>query len=1176
MSFVHLHCHTQYSIADATLQVAALTKFAAAAKMPAIAMTDHDNLHGAIEFTEACKKQGVKPIYGCCLSIASRPVGEHVRRVHHLTLLAENNQGYQNLIYLISKANLSAPTNSMARIDWQLLKEHNAGLIGLSGDLSGEIANALLRGELDEAHRAAERYRSWFAPGSFYIEVQRSGLAEHDVVAPKLVELGQQLGIPCVASNDVHYLEPGEARAHEVLVCIGLGLQSRPDDQPLPTTQLDLATPDEMRRRFAQWPELCDATVEIAARCNVTLTLDKPMLPRFPVPEGSDEATTFAELSRKGLQRRLDEFAGIAKQVELEVYLARLEREIGVIVAMDFPGYFLIVADFINWSKQQSIAVGPGRGSGAGSLVAYALRITDIDPLPYGLLFERFLNPERVSMPDFDIDFCVDRRGEVIRYVSERYGAERVGQIATFGTLKAKGAVRDVGRVQGVPLPDVDRIAKLIDVALQPLDDKHQTVADALEHEPLLRNEMAASPQIDKLLQTAKLIEGAVRNVGMHAAGVVIGRGPLWTHVPVGKGQGGENVTQFDKDDVEKAGLVKFDFLGLKNLTMMQHCVAILNASRTNGHGPFELATVPLDDAKAYALIGRGETAGIFQCESSGFTAMMIALKPSVFEDLIAAGALYRPGPLGMGMHTHYIDRKHGREEVTYQHPSLEEALRETYGVIVYQEQVMQVSQILAGFSLGQADNLRRAMGKKKLEEMQKWGEIFKEGAVARGVEPQVATTVFELMSKFAEYGFNKSHSAAYGLITYHTAYLKANHPVEFYAALLTADQGDTDKVVAYIHQSRSAGIAVLPPDVNESGLSFSVVQGKIRFGLGAIRGLGEGAIDVLVQARKTGPFASLFDLVARVDSRKVTRKTMEVLIKSGACDMLGQSRDVLWANVGRAVQRAQDEQRERESAQVSLFGMLGTAAEAVRPITYVSAEMPWTQREMLANEKEVLGFYVSGHPLDRYANELQRLDARSLATIKDPDFLKGIQSYSRPNADPAAPPPPKRTKVHVAAVVVAYKERPLADGRRMGIAVLEDRSGQAEALSFDDEGKFKTLLASDAPLWLRLQVGEDRKEPGKVALRIEDAILLDDKVQETSEQLLLRLRDTQCDPKTLQDLCAILTAHRGGARVKVHVLLVDRGEVVVACGDKFRVKADDALIGKLERLLGRESARIG
>ncbi|MBM4345325.1 MAG: DNA polymerase III subunit alpha [Deltaproteobacteria bacterium] len=1174
MSFVHLHVHSQYSVADSTLRIAGLVKQVAAWGAPAVALTDHDNLYGAIEFTLECKKAKVKPIYGCCMAIASRPIGEHVRRVHHITLLAETNEGYQNLIYLISRANLDAPSGGHARIDWQTLKAHSQGLIGLSGDLAGEVANALLRGELDDAYRAAERCRSWFAPGCFFVEVQRAGLVEHDTVMPQLIDLAQQLEIGAVATNDVHYLHPDDARAHEVLVAVGLGVQARPENEALPTTQMDLASPDQMRARFAGYEHLCDATLAIAERCNVKLELGKSLLPRFPVPAGQDEQTLFASLARQGLDTRFEEFAVIGKQVDQDQYRQRLEREIGVVVKMDFPGYFLIVQDFINWAKRNQIPVGPGRGSGAGSLVAYSLRITDIDPIPYKLLFERFLNPERVSMPDFDIDFCVDRRGEVIRYVAETYGTDRVGQIATFGTLKAKGAVRDVGRVLGVPLPDVDRICKAMDVALQGREEDHQGVADAIAADPRLQQEMDNSPLVDRMLRTAQSVEGAVRNVGIHAAGVVIGRGALWTHVPVGKGAGGENVTQFDKNDVEKAGLVKFDFLGLKNLTMIQHCTKLIRDGLAAGERPFDLGQVPLDDKKAYEIIGLGDTAGIFQCESSGFTSMMVALKPSVFEDLIAAGALYRPGPLGLGMHTRYIERKHGREAVKFDHPKLSEVLAETYGVIVYQEQVMQVSQVLAGFTLGQADNLRRAMGKKDAAEMAKWGEVFKAGAVERGVEPEVAHGIYHLMAKFAEYGFNKSHSAAYGLITYQTAYLKANYPVEFYAALLTADHADTDKVVAYIQQARNAGLSVLPPDVNLSKLSFSVVAGQIRFGLGAIKGLGEGAIDQLLTARNAGAFTSLFDLVGRVDARRVNRKALEVLIKSGACDSLGQPRDVLWSNVSRAIQRAQDEQRERDSAQVSLFGALAGDAGAKRPDSYAPAEIAWTQREMLANEKEVLGFYVSGHPLDRFARELQRMEVRSLATLKDPEFLKNAPTRQRPGLDGA--PGPKRTHAHAAVIVVQYRERPINDGRRMGICMLEDRSGQAEALCFDDDAKYTKLLSSDAPLWLRLQVGEDRREEGKVALRIEEAQLLQDKVAENAPRLNLRLRHDQCTPKFIKDLQDLLIAHAGPAKLTVRLTVAGLGEVDIEAGPRFRVKADDDLIGALERLVGRTTARLG
>ncbi len=1171
MSFVHLHVHTQYSIADATLRIADAVRFAAEHKMPALAITDHGNLHGAIDFANACKEAGIKPIFGCCIAIANRPIGEHVRRTHNLTLLAENETGYLNLIHLISMANLRVPEGVRPRLDPATLREHTAGLIGLSGDLSGELANALLRGEPDEAWRAAERYKSWFSPGNFFIEVQRSGLQEHDIVAPQLLDLGRQLGIPCVATNDVHYLRPSDARAHEVLMCIGLGTQARPENQRLPTEQLDLASPEEMRRRFADMDHLCDATVEIAERCESYKIDHKPMLPRFPVAEGKTEFDTFCEMSRAGLERRFAEFERIGKIVDRDVYWQRLEFEIGTIQKMDFPGYFLIVQDFINWAKEHDIPVGPGRGSGAGSLVAYSLRITDLDPIPYKLLFERFLNPERVSMPDFDVDFCEDRRTEVIRYVSERYGAERVGQIATFGTLKAKGAVRDVGRVLGVPLPEVDAIAKIIDTALEGVkDDKHKTVEDAMQRDPRLLQNMEQSEPIRQLLETAQLLEGSMRGTGMHAAGVVIGRGPLWTHVPVGRGQSGENVTQFDKDDVEKAGLVKFDFLGLSNLTMIAHCVQLIRQGQKPGERPFDIATVPLDDVKAFEVISKGDTAGIFQCESPGFTRMMVAMKPTVFEDLVASGALYRPGPLGMGMDKVYIDRKHGRQETEFDHPALATVLGETYGVIVYQEQVMQVAQILGGFSLGQADLLRRAMGKKKPAEMAKWGEDFKKGCEKRGdVAMEVADKIFALMAKFAEYGFNKSHSAAYGLITYQTAWLKANYPVEFYAALLTRDKDDTDRIVGYLQQARQGGIQILPPDVNESQLSFSVAQGRVRFGLGAIKGLGEGAIDVLMEARKSGPFESLFDLLRRVDTRKVNKKSLEVLIKAGACDGLGAERDVLWSNLGLAVELAQDSAKRGKTP--SLFG-----DEELHPDKYQPATEQWTQRQILANEKEVLGFYVSGHPLDRYAKDLHRLQVRNLAQLKDWEYFQANAPPPRGPQDPNAPPRPRRMTATAAVVVVAHKERPLNDGRRMGITMLEDRSGQAEALSFDGLDQFGELLKGDQPLLLTLQVGEDRKEANKVSLRIEKAALLDEVMKDEVERLTVRLAPDQCVPAKLKALSDAVAACKGPARLRLLVHVEGQGDVVIDASERFLVQPGDELVGAVERILGRGAMVYG
>ena len=1158
MSFVHLHVHTQYSIADATTRVADLVQFAADQGMPAIAMTDHDNLHGAIEFTQVCRKLGVKPIYGCCLSIAARPMGQHVKRVHRLTLLAMDMTGYKNLLFLVSKAHLEAPAGGHPRISHDLLAAHSQGLIGLSGDIGGEVPNALLRGEPEEARRHALKYKELFAPGCFFLELHLCGLLEHERLLPELVALAASCDIQAVAASDVHYLRRTDARAHEVLMCIGLGIQARGDDQPLPTDQLDLATPAEMRRRFAGYEAMCDATLEIAERCNVQLELNKPFLPRYPTPDGEPELAYFIRLSREGLERRYREGEAKGRAFDKEIYGKRLEREIGVITDMDFPGYFLIVCEFINWAKEQGIPVGPGRGSGAGSLVAWSLRITDLDPIPYNLLFERFLNPGRKSLPDFDIDFCVDRRGEVIDHVAQLYGRNRVGQIATFGTLKAKGAIRDVGRVLGVPLADVDQIARLV-------PDEAKNLEDALEKEPRLRERADGDPTIGKLLRTASLLEGAVRNVGIHAAGVVISSGELWEHVPVGRGANGEIVAQFDKDDVEKAGLVKFDFLGLRNLTMIRQCVGIINEQKAADAPPFDIDAIELTEQRAYDVMGRGDTAGIFQMESSGFTGMVRALKPSEFEDIVAAGALYRPGPLDMKMHTRYIERKHKREPVTFPHALLEPVLKETYGVIVYQEQVMQVAQILAGFSLSDADNLRRAMGKKDAAEMARWGETFVKGAVERGVEPANATEIFELMRSFAEYGFNKSHAAAYGLISYQTAYLKGLYPTEFYAALLTSDQGDTDKVVQYIQHARASGQQVLPPDVNESSLSFSVAGGKIRFGLGAIKGLGELAIEAIVLARnEAGPFQSLFDLCRRVDTRRVNRRSLEALVKCGACDGFGQGRDVLWSNIGKAVERAQEAQRERDSAQTSLFGMMGGSSGAlVYSDTYAPAEETWTHRQTLGFEKDILGFYVSGHPLDRYGKDLYRLSCQPLAALKDPAILK--QKVGN-----------KRLQFSAAVVVVAHREQLTQKGTRMAFTTVEDRSGQAEILTFERSLlTVSELLQGDAPLLIKLSVDADRKEEGKVSLMLEEARLLDDAMLEQAHQFKVRLTDAQCDAVKLRELKGILQAAPGPALVLVHVRLPGRGEVVIQASGELKVTLSEDLIGKVERLLGRGSAAI-
>jgi DNA polymerase III subunit alpha len=1102
--FAHLHVHSQYSIADATARVDELCTKVAEMGMTSVAITDHDNLHGAVHFAKAAKKAGIKAIYGCCLSIAARPMGEHVLRTHHLTLLAETDEGYANLVHLVSKAHLLAPSGGSPRIDHALLAERSAGLICLSGDMSGEIPNALLRGQQREVDRHVKRYMELFGPERFFVEVQNAGLVEDESLRPQLYELADRHGLRCVATGDVHYINRDGARAHEVLMCIGLGLQTPDDPDWLPTAGYWLADQAEMQRRFDDRPDAVQCAADIAERCNVTLDLGKTYLPKFDVPDGHTITSYFQKLSTDGLQERFDEFRKFDKTFDEQVYKERLEIEIGVIKRMDFPGYFLIVWDFIRWAREQGIAVGPGRGSGAGSLVAYSLKITDIDPLPYNLLFERFLNEERVSLPDFDIDFCVKRRGDVIDYVAGKYGVDHVAQIATFGTLKPRGAIRDAGRVLGVPLSVVDEIAKLVP------DDLKITVESAMAREPRLRERAAQDPEIHQLLEAAAQIEGAVRNVGTHAAGVVISEKKLWEYVPVFRGAGNEIVTQFAKDEVEEAGLVKFDFLGLKNLTMIQHCTKLINDTRGPGEAPLDIIAIPLDSEEAYGVMGRGDTAGIFQMESEGFTRMIKELRPTEFDDVIAAGALYRPGPLGMGMHTRYIQRKHGNEPVEFDHPLLEPILKETYGVIVYQEQVMQIARELAGFSLGGADILRRAMGKKKKAEMDEQRKIFLAGTAEREIDEETAKGVFSLMESFADYGFNKSHAAAYGLITYQTAYLKAHHRTEFFAALLTADKDDTGKVVGYLQAARLSKIQVLPPHINASQLSFSVVDDVIRFGLGAIKGVGSGAVEVLLQARESGPFASLFDLCRRVDMKRVNRRVIEALVKCGAFDCFEQPREVLWSNVDKGIERAQAEQREKESGQTSLFGAVAGAVGFEVDDRYLPAKETWTARQTLEYEKACLGFYVTGHPLDRFSSKLWRLDCQTLSRCQNPEILK---QFTR-----------GKFLVKSAAVVVSFRERKTRKDKQMGILVIEDLSAQAELLCFDPVlSRLREVLSQDVPLLLTLNVQRDRRDESQVSLRIEDASPLELAMADMSDYLRITLTLDQCHDRSLKELRELL-----------------------------------------------------
>ncbi|EAU61904.1 DNA polymerase III alpha subunit, partial [Stigmatella aurantiaca DW4/3-1] len=996
-------------------------------------------MFATIDFYKKAKDAGIKPIIGMEAYVAGTKGREDrsEKVAHHLILVAQNAEGYANLRYLSSTAYMDG-FYYHPRIDKKVLAQHSKGLFALTACLGGEVTSACFRGDMDHARRAATEYKDIFEPGHFFLEVQSNGIPEQDKANENLKQLSRDLDIPLCATADAHYIKREDARAHELLMCIASG-KTLSDGKRLrhSTDKLYVTSPQEMLEFFRDTPEAVHNTQVIADQCNLELKLGKPMLPTFKVPDSHTPDSFMAELAFEGLHERFKELHHAGAKFDPEMYRARLNLELNVIQKMGFSGYFLIVQDFINWAKKANIPVGPGRGSGAGSLVAYALRITDLDPLPYNLLFERFLNPERVSMPDFDIDFCQDRRDEVIKYVSQKYGEMNVGQIITFGSLKAKSVLRDVCRVFGLPFSEGDRIAKLVPEVLG------ITLKEAIEQEARLKEMMEKPSNVGEVegkpvttkdvLEIALALEGLHRQPGMHAAGVVIADKPLWEFVPVYQPPGEKTlITQFAKDEVEAAGLVKFDFLGLKTLTVIQNALDLINRNPPNGK-KLERQDIPLHDELMWKLMADGDTAGVFQMESSGFTEMVMKLKPSCFEDVIAAGALYRPGPLDSGMVDVFINRKHGREPVTYPHPALEPVLKDTYGVIVYQEQVMQISQVLGGYTLGRADLLRRAMGKKKAEVMQAERAGFLEGCKKNNVDLKVAGEIFDLMEKFAEYGFNKSHSAAYGLITIHTAWLKAHFPVEFMAALLTSEKDNTDKVVRHIGEAREAGHQVLPPDVNQSDMAFGAVDGKIRFGLGAINGVGEGAIESIVEARKDGFFKGLFDFCERVDSRRVNKKVLEALVKAGAFDFEKRPRRQLFETIERAMNRGSASQKDKAAGQSSLFGMLaGPAAGGGGGMKDDYAQVEeWPEKERLAFEKDAIGFYVSGHPLHQYDKELKR-------------YARPVTSVQRARRD---------EKITVGGIVAALRERPTKTGKRMAWVTLEDLSGSIELVCFPGKG---------------------------------------------------------------------------------------------------------------------------
>ena len=1168
--FVHLHLHTQYSLLDGAIRFDALIAKAKEYNMPAVAITDHGNMFGAAEFYLKCKKAGVKPIIGCELYLApesrfSRDSKGISDAACHLILLCENMEGYKNLSYLTS-AGYKEGFYYRPRIDRELLSGRSGGLIALSACLKGEVAMQCGRGRMEEAVSTAKWYSEQF-PGRYYIELQENTIPEQDVVNKRLIEVASELKLPLVATNDCHYLNREDARAHEVLLCIQTGkTMDDPTHMKFSVDEFYVKSPEEMERAFSYAPEAIGNTLAIAERCNLELAVDGKTyyFPHFDPPAGKNHDDMLRDLATEGLKERMVTILAKYPEMTLEQqqgYFDRLEIELDCIRDMKFPAYFLIVSDFIRWAKDRGIPVGPGRGSAAGSLVAYSIKITDLDPLPYNLLFERFLNPERISMPDIDVDFCQDRRGEVIQYMVEKYGRDRVCQIITFGTMGAKAAIRDVGRALNMTYGDVDRIAKLIP------DDLKMTLSKALQQEPQLKEMCAADPQVKDLLDTALCLEGLTRHASTHAAAVVVAPEPLEEFLPLYKDQKTGSInTQYSMKYVELVGLVKFDFLGLKNLTVIENAVKLVRA----GKDPlFDITTLRDDDQASYDLISEGNTTGVFQLESSGIKEMLVKLKPSCFEDVIAACALYRPGPLGCGMVDDFIERKHGRQQVAYDLPELEPILKDTYGVIVYQEQVMQISRTLAGYSLGQADLLRRAMGKKDAKEMERQKDTFLTGAKGLGIDTKKAEAIFDQMAKFAEYGFNKSHSAAYALIAYQTAWLKAHYPVEFMAALLSCDMDSTDKVVKNISDCREQGIEVLPPDINSSGLSFTVVGTSMRFGLGAVKNVGSGAIEAILEVRAEGPFSTLYDFCERVDLRRVNKRVIESLIKCGAFDSTGAFRSAQIEGLEAATNYGQKIQEEKASAQVSLFG----TEEVSRGNSTGGMKLPntqeWHDKEKLAFEKEALGFLITGHPLDRYIDDIKRLTNTDIASMVEM---------------------PEGSEVRICGIVSAFKEITTKKGDRMGFVTIEDLTGSVEITVFSDIYALTSpLLKSDDPLLVvgKLEKGEkgckvlimkggeenngrkfqrDRGPAGEIKLLSEARAQTTKKVS-----FILRTEETPAEQMTL--LKEVIERHPGSVPASILFLIPDRSRSIMPLATGMNVAASDDLRLDVERLLGYNAA---
>lgn len=1151
--FIHLRVHSDFSMVDGLQKINPIVGAAAANNMPALALTDQMNMCGLVRFYGAAHGKGIKPIVGADFWVQSDELGDEQFR---LTLLAMDNDGYQNITLLISRGYQRGHVQGRPVIDKSWLAEHAKGVIVLSGGREGDVGKFLLKGNRQMTEQCVAFYQTHF-PDAYYLELLRTGRPDEEVYLHMAVAIATEFELPVVATNEVVFLNADDFDAHEIRVAIHDGYTLMDKRRPRRySPQQYLRSQEEMAELFADIPEALENTVEIAKRCNVTVRLGEYFLPNFPTGDMTTEDFLVAK-SKEGLEERLEFlFPDPAVRAERRPeYDERLDVELKVINQMGFPGYFLIVMEFIQWSKDNGIPVGPGRGSGAGSLVAYALKITDLDPLEFDLLFERFLNPERVSMPDFDVDFCMDRRDEVIEHVSDMYGRDAVSQIITFGSMAAKAVVRDVGRVLGHAYGFVDRISKLIP------PDPGMTLAKAFEAEPKLPELYEQDEEVKDLIDMARRLEGVVRNAGKHAGGVVIAPTKITDFAPLYcDDEGHHPVTQFDKNDVEYAGLVKFDFLGLRTLTIIDWALGMINPRLAKeGKPPVDIAAIPIDDKKSFDLLQRYETTAVFQLESRGMKDLIKRLRPDCFEDMIALVALFRPGPLQSGMVDNFIDRKHGNEAISYpdekwQHESLKPILEPTYGIILYQEQVMQIAQTLAGYTLGGADMLRRAMGKKKPEEMAKQRAGFEEGAVKNGVDGELAMKIFDLVEKFAGYGFNKSHSAAYALVSYQTLWLKTHFPAEFMAAVMTADMDNTDKIVTLVDECQRMGLTVIPPDVNTGRYRFSVNEdGHIVYGIGAVKGVGEGPIDAILSARdQDGPFRDLFDFCNRVDIKKLNKRVMEKLILSGAMDRLGPHRAALMATLEEAMRAAEQHAKAQAVGQVDMFGVL---TEEIDDVKKAFANVPhWPDKVWLEGERETLGLYLTGHPINQYSGELRRYTSGRLCDLH---------------------PTSRDTVTTAAGLVIAARSMVTKRGNKMGIFTLDDRSGRLDVTLFSEAlEKYEELMQKDRILVVSGQVSFDDFSGG-LKMSARELLDINDARERFARAIRISLDEQRIDDRFFPRLCEILEPARAGV-CPVQVNYRRPGSRVrLTLGTEWRVTPTDQLIDDLRVLLGRERVEL-